>query len=396
MNGAGLTFRFEFFRTLRKPSFWIAALVLPVLAVLVGLLMTAAPPTTAGTNVKIPFSYTDASGQVNPDVARQLGGTAVGLSGEERARRASETRPYLAFPKQLEQDPVQVYAADRGPLDNLQYTNLAREVVRQSAAASSSDQALTAALLGQTAVVSHLTVDGAPPRPIGEILPPLMYAVALFAILLISGNRMLVSTLEEKENRVIEMILIGIRPLPMITGKILALFALTGVQIVVIAVPALGTLLLTGSELNALFGAVTITIALTPMLIGLLLLLGSLALFTGTLVAIGSLTNSAKDAGPYFACFLVMMTLPVYAISTLLADPSDQLVQLFLYFPFTAPITALVLNATGVLTAVQTVTVVTELLTLGAVAIIVAAQLFKNGALNAPSIRIRRTPRMTA
>lgn len=396
MNGAGLTFRFEFVRTLRKPSFWIAALVLPVLAVLVGLLMTSAPSTTAGADGKIPFSYTDASGQVNPDVARQLGGTAVAAGGEERARRASETRPYLVFPAQLEQNPVQVYAADRGPLDNLQYTSLAREVVRQSAAASASDHALTAALLGQTAVISHLTVDGAPARPIGEMLPPLLFAVALFAILLISGNRMLVSTLEEKENRVIEMILIGIRPLPMITGKILALFALTGVQIVVIAIPALGTLLLTGSELSAVFGAVSITIAPAPMLIGFVLLLGSLALFTGTLVAIGSLANSAKDAGPYFAGFLVMMMLPVYAISTLLADPSSQLVQLLLYFPFTAPITALVLNATGALTAIQTVAVVTELLVLGAAVIIVAAQLFKNGALDAPRLQIRRAPRLSA
>jgi ABC-2 type transport system permease protein len=396
MTGAGLTFRFEFVRTLRKPSFWTVTLILPVLAVIVGMLLTAAPSATSGADGKIPFSYTDDSGQVNPDVARQLGGTPVAASGEERARRASETRPYLVFPAELEQEPVQVYAADRGPLDNLQYTSLARAVVRQSAAVSVSDHALTAALLGQTAVVSHLTVDGAPARPIGEMLPPLLFAVALFAVLFISGNRMLFSTLEEKENRVIEMILIGIRPLPMITGKILALFALTGVQIVVIAVPALGLLLTTGSELGTLFDAASLTIALAPMLVGLLLLLGSLALFTGTLVAIGSMSSSAKDAGPYFGGFLVMMMLPVYAISTLLASPSSQLVQLLLYFPFTAPITALVLNATGVLTQVQTVTVVTELLVLGALAIVVAAQLFRKGALDAPRLWIRRAPRSSA
>lgn len=396
MNEVRLSFAFEFVRTLRKPAFWTATLILPAVALISGLLMTATPSTAASGAERIPFAYSDPSGLVNPSVAHSLGGHPTTNAPEERAaRRASAEHVYIVFPDDPATSAVQVYGPDRGLLGNAAYSSLATTVLQQSALHEIADTSVRAAATQSVAVDTHTTHDGVPTRTFGEVIPPMLFAVALFAIMLISGNRMMVSTLEEKENRVIEMLLVGVRPLPFISGKILALFALTGVQIAVILLPSLAVApVFINRSAWAMFGSVELRLQLGPIIVAGLLLIGALALFTGLLVGIGALTNSAKEAGPYFGGFMVVMVLPVYSITTLLSDPSATFVQVMLYFPLTTPMTALVLNAMGTLTSLQAVFAVLELLAVGALSIVTAARLFRRGALDAQSFDLPRRLRL--
>ena len=56
-------------------------------------------------------------------------------------------------------------------------------------------------------------------------------------MIVLLGNQMLNSTLEEKENRVTEMILTTINPTNLLLGKVISLFAIGIVQIAVFALP---------------------------------------------------------------------------------------------------------------------------------------------------------------
>ena len=58
-----------------------------------------------------------------------------------------------------------------------------------------------------------------------------MFLVIFYVSIILLSNQMLNSTLEEKENRVTEMILTTLNPTTLIIGKIIALFMVGLVQI---------------------------------------------------------------------------------------------------------------------------------------------------------------------
>ncbi|MGO4856223.1 ABC transporter permease [Arthrobacter sp. 2MCAF14] len=80
---------------------------------------------------------------------------------------------------------------------------------------------------------------------------------------------------------------------------------------------------------------------------GALLPLGGFALFTAVLVAIGVFMSTAKEAGVVFGPLVALIFVPFYAISLILSDPHSPAVQAFTYFPFSAPVTAMLRNGFG-------------------------------------------------
>jgi len=102
-----------------------------------------------------------------------------------------------------------------------------------------------------------------------------------------------------------------------------------------------------------------------PVVVAALLLLGGFVLFTGTLVAVGAIMPTAKEAGPIFASLMVMIFLPCYVVTLIVSNPQALIVQIFTYFPFTAPITAMLRNGFGSLTTLESAIVIAELFVLG-------------------------------
>lgn len=112
---------------------------------------------------------------------------------------------------------------------------------------------------------------------------------------------------------------------------------------------------------------------------GALLALGGFVLFTGTLVAIGTVMPTAKDAGSWFSALIVLMIVPLDSLSLVLSDPNSPVVQLFTYFPYSAPITAMLRNAFGSLAGWEAAIVITELFLLSAIVLQLAVRLFRYG-----------------
>ncbi|MEZ5088521.1 MAG: ABC transporter permease [Micropruina sp.] len=167
---------------------------------------------------------------------------------------------------------------------------------------------------------------------------------------------MLNVTLEEKENRVTEMILTTMNPTTLIVGKVLALVLIGIVQGVVVAIPtAVVVSLLTGDLGGAAAPGVPVLGSIPfdagAVAVGFALFLLSFLMFTGLLVAIGAVMPSAKEAGNTFGVMIMAMFIPLYAASLLVSDPHGPVSQIFTFFPLTAPVSALLRNATGGLDA---------------------------------------------
>ena len=379
---------FEVSRTLGTKKFWLITLLVPIaIGIVIALValgnMTAASTVDAQADAKLTFTYSDASGYVDPAVATAMGGTAVTDDAAAIAAvKAGEEDAHFVYPADPAATDIQVYGVDKGLFGNGEYDGVATQVLSVSAQDQIGDPALTALAQGNVSVTATTYTDGEEAAGFMGMIPPLIFVVIFFLVFTLLSNQMLTSTLEEKENRVTEMILTTLNPTALISGKIISLFIVGFVQVLVFLVPVLVAYLFFRTSLNLpeidLSG---FTFDPVQMAIGALLALGGFALYTGTMVAIGAVMPTAKDAGSWFSGLIILMIVPLYAVSLVLSEPHSPVVQLFTYFPYSAPITAMLRNAFGSLAGWEAAIVITELFLLSAVVLQLAVRLFRYGSI---------------
>ena len=73
------------------------------------------------------------------------------------------------------------------------------------------------------------------------------------------------------------------------------------------------------------------------MVVGALLLIGGFTLFTGTLVAVGAIMPTAKEAGQIFGLMMALIFVPFYAVTLVVSDPHAFIVQIFFLLPLLRP-----------------------------------------------------------
>jgi ABC-2 type transport system permease protein len=379
---------FELTRTLRKRGFWVATLAIPVvIAVIFALSFVSntaiSDSEDAQADAEVSFAYTDASGLVSPQMAAAYGGQATEdpATAIERVK-AGELDAYFAYPGDPAEDPIEVTGADRGLFDNGAYEAVAEALLTTAAQAQIGDPGLAAAAAGELDVNATFYRAGEATGGFNEAIGPLGLLVVFFLVIVLLSNQMLNSTLEEKENRVTEMILTTVNPTTLMVGKIAAVFAVGAIQIAVFLLPVvIGYAFL--REKLAIPELDLSSLVLDPgtMVVGVLLLVGGFVLFTGVLVAIGAIMPTAKDAGVIFGPLIFAMFIPFYAISLIISNPGALIVQVFTYFPLTAPVTAMLRNGFGTLDPVTAGIVIAELFILGVLVLRVAVHLFRYGAI---------------
>ncbi|MGQ1840285.1 ABC transporter permease [Kocuria turfanensis] len=379
---------FELVRTLRKRGFWIATLAVPVVFAVIFALSfisgsSMSDSADAQAEAEIAFAYTDASGFITPDAAAAFGGEpASDPQAAVEQVRAGELDAFFAYPDDPAAQPIEVTGADRGLFDNGAYEAVAEALLTTSAQAQIGDPGLAAAAAGEVAVESTIYRDGQITGGFTETIAPLALLVVFFLVIVMLSNQMLNSTLEEKENRVTEMILTTVNPTTLVVGKILAVFAVGAVQILVSLAPVLIGYVFFRDRLNIpALDLSALRLDAGTMMVAVLLLVGGFVLFTGVLVAIGAIMPTAKDAGMIFGPLIFSMFIPFYAISLIISDPQALIVQVFTYFPLTAPVTAMLRNAFGTLEPVTAGIVIAELFVLGVLVLRVAVQLFRYGSI---------------
>jgi ABC-2 type transport system permease protein len=377
---------FEFFRTVKKRRFWLATLAIPIgLAVVFGLIVLSNESTSTAAqnqkNARLTFSYTDDSGLVTDALASAFGGTkTTDGSAAVAAVRAGTMNAYFAFPADPATQPVRVYGADRGIFENGTYQAVAKQVLITAAQQKIGSPNLTTLAQGTVSIDSVTYKDGQVSGGIRAVIPPMLFLVIFYVSIILLSNQMLTSTLEEKENRVTEMILTTLNPTTLLIGKVTSLFIVGLMQMLIFASPVVVGYLFFRQNLNLPDVDLShLTLEPEPLTVGALLLLGGFTLFTGTLVAIGAVMPTAKEAGAFFGALMAVIWIPFYIVSLIVSDPHAMIVQVFTYFPFTAPVTAMLRNSFGSITLLESCVVIAELFVFGFIALRLAVHLFRYG-----------------
>ena len=212
-------------------------------------------------------------------------------------------------------------------------------------------------------------VDGVVKLIFGFFLGFLLYFF-IFAY----GSMIMMSVMEEKTNRIIEIIISSVKPFHLMTGKIIgvSLAALTQVLIwgvmffvfsyifsIVFGISTsynTGDLILSAEGDTGLssFALEMITafmnLPLTNIFIAFIMyFLGGYFLYASIFAAIGAAIDNQADAQQFMMPITLLVILALYVgILTVPEDPNGIVAQIFSYFPFTSPIVMLMRIPNGV------------------------------------------------
>lgn len=380
--------KFEVRRTLTKRKFWLATLFVPVMLIAVFGISFASgtssqDATVAQSSERFRFEYVDPSGLVDPALATAAGGSLVSTSEQGIAHVKAGTVPaFFDYPTDPLTQPIEVYGVNGGLFANSKYSTQASALLQNSATAKIGSTQLSAIARGAVTTRTTTFEDGHIAGGLESVIPPMVYLLLLYIVIILMGNQMLSATVEEKENRVTEMILTTIRATTLLVGKVISLFIIGFVQMLVFAIPIIVGYTFFRDKLNIPeLDLTALEFQASPMIVGALLLLGSFGLFTATLVAIGAAMPTVKDAAPFFTGVILTLFLPIYAVALIITSSNAPVVQALTFFPYTAPVTALLRNAFGSLPLWVAVVDIVMLFALSAVVLRLAVQIFKYGSI---------------
>jgi ABC-2 type transport system permease protein len=158
------------------------------------------------------------------------------------------------------------------------------------------------------------------------------------------------SVIEEKESRLVEVLISSVRPGQLLSGKILAMGVLGLFQIAVWIGISLALMMLQRDQVAAVVPFLTslrIPLDALPIL-AIYFVLGYL-IFAAEFGAIGAISNSLQE-GPQFSIIFVLPALaPLFFLTAFVADPNGGLATFLSIFPFTSPMS---MTMRSVITAV--------------------------------------------
>ncbi|MCL2470757.1 MAG: ABC transporter permease [Propionibacteriaceae bacterium] len=376
---------FEVIRTLRTKVFWVGSLLGPLLMIVimvVASLSSASASTTSSTvDQSFHFEWVDHSGIVDLAIAEAAGGTKIDDPAQGVADvKAGTTDAFFEFPANPVKDPVQVAAQDRGIMDSQTVAGVAAQILRASAKVQVGNPTLIPLVSDNINTTLTTYKDGQETPGIWGAIPPLAFIVLFFIIVIMQGSRMLAATLEEKENRVTEMILTTIKPTSLLIGKVIALGVIGLIQALVMAALAvIAAVVLVKMGAVASIDLSKLVLQPVPLIFGALILIGGFLLFTSSLVAIGAAMPTVRDAQGMYATVMLLLVIPIYVVMFTLTQPSNPVIVVCTFFPWTSPMVAMALNALGVLPWWQSLIVVIILFATTTVVFVIAGRLFQYG-----------------
>lgn len=171
------------------------------------------------------------------------------------------------------------------------------------------------------------------------------YAVTLllFVSIFSSANYLLRSISEEKENRVIEILISSISPLELLAGKVIGLGSLGLTQVVVWIA---SSFILSGGLAGMAAGVVIALNPLTFLLAVIYFVLGYL-LYAIIMATAGSLGTSIRESQQIAGLFSFVAAIPWMVNGFLFVNPNMLIARVLSYIPLTAPMMMMLRLAIG-------------------------------------------------
>lgn len=381
--------RFEIIRQLKKPAFWAATLLMPLLIggiYFVSFISSQGVEENPTLDENTKVAITDEAGVFSK------GAPFVIKEGKERGRemvKNGEVDLYYYIPQDfLESKKAEFYHISEGLEIFNNDGNILKGLLLQDASSRVNGLDVLALTGGYEIVDNKMTKDGGESNALGKAIVPFSIGIVFFMFIALCGNRFLMTVVEEKENRISELILTSVSSKHLIVGKIIAMLVLGMVQILALVIPVLVIVFINRD--NQFINTIVSSIEIDPLMIMLCLVLfvASVIFYAGACTFVGSLVSTARDASSFIGPAIIMMVFPLYFMQMFMMEP-NTVVQIMTYFPFSAPVALMLRSGFGTISTVEFVIGILVVVVSSAVIIRMAVVSFQRNAINFSIVKPR-------
>jgi ABC-2 type transport system permease protein len=344
MNKTLLIFRHEFLHTIKRAGFIILTLVVPILGFLgIGIFQLVSSLTEPSPEEISTIGYVDELGGLD-EFTTQGAIELVPYDTRNDATTAlinREVSEYIVIPrdhmstgqvnqytleKQLETPPAQVAAIKNFITSNL----LADKVPPETIYLVEAPLYVSITRLDETGNIA--TDQGG----YGNVLVPAIFSFLLAFSLNFSASYFVQGLGEEKENRLIEVLLSSVSPRQLLIGKILGLGAAGMVQVAVWLVSLPILLNMASSTIGGFFS--TIQLPANFVVFGIIYFILGYLLFAVLSAGVGAISAGVREGQQLSLVYSLLAFVPLWFSSLLFVFPDSPIWTALSIFPVTAPV----------------------------------------------------------
>lgn len=343
----------DFLANIRRRSFLIASIGVPLLIiglmalVVVFIIQSEEDVTSVGQ-----VGYVDESGVLNEAIGRP--GTFTAFSDTEAAETAlaaGEIGAYFILPENyLQTGTVRLIVSSGYPealndqIDAFLIDNLADDLDPAWVERLKDPVTTSLQTLDNSRVIPEIGI-------IGVFLAPLLFVIIFIIATQSTSSYIMSSVVEEKSNRIMEILITSITPFQLLGGKIIGL-GLVGLIQIGIWLAGIALLVRLGGSIPFLSG-----LSLPPDLLffGFIYFLLNYFLNASLFAGIGAVVGAEQESRQIAGIFSLLFSLPFFFFVQFITEPDSPIVTALTLFPFSAPIAVIMRLGFGSIPAWQLV-----------------------------------------
>lgn len=344
MNKTNLVFKYEFLKMLRGKGFIIMTLVVPLVLILAIVIYQIVSGVIQPSEEIIKIGYVDNIGGFG-QYTTQGNINLVRYDSTEEATRSlidKDIKKYFVLDETyMSSSLVNLYTLEKQMIPPQDEINAIKNFLTSNLLSGKVSQPTIDVIETSLNVVAvRLTETGAiaPEQGgVGNTIVPWIFSLLLLQSIMVSSTYLIQGLGDEKENRLIEVLLSSVSTRQLIIGKVLGIGAagLTQVLIWVITIPFIGNF--ASSAIGGILSSLQIPVSFLLLCI-VYFILGYL-LFAVIFIAIGAISPSAREGQQLAGLFSLTAICPLWFSSAIIWFPNSPVFIFLTIFPLTAPVT---------------------------------------------------------
>lgn len=345
MNKLLIVAKREYFKNIKKASFWIATLLFPIFFAVIGVVSTYSSTAVqnsieqASESAKNVLIY-DGADVINTKILETDPYKNIKLVDDASASiekvKKGEAEVFFEIPQDFyTSKKINIYQQDKGIFAQGAFADFANTLIKQSLLQNIPDEAKVQLFnASYTPNITSYKNGEVVDNSFTKLIIPGIAVIIYFILVNFANSYLLSSVAEEKENRMIEIVLTAVDSTKLIVGKILGQIATVLTQLVVLIIMAsIGLFGLNSTFTNLLSG-----VQLNPLMIlmGIFYILCGFLIMGNIMVGVGAAMPNYRDAQGFSSIFIILSIFPVYFATIILAEPSGTVSQIVSYFPLTS------------------------------------------------------------
>jgi ABC-2 type transport system permease protein len=168
-------------------------------------------------------------------------------------------------------------------------------------------------------------------------IAPLALSGLLFFVAFLSSTMLLGSVIDDKSNRVVEVMLSCVEPHTLMTGKLIGAGAAAMTIVLIWGVAAASYSFLADGKDQLVNSAILAILTADYLPLALLHFIMAFLIYCSLFLIAGSLAKSPQDAQAYVGPMMLVIMLPFFFVGVLVVDPNGWLARLLSFVPLYAP-----------------------------------------------------------